>query len=88
MESKTDFKGINKKSRDRVRELFQIHSIAVEDKTAVKHNQFLALLKSRYGYSNDKAVVELERLVRQFYTANESLGVHHARPNSKRLSIR
>ena len=85
MESKTDLKGISKKSRDRVRELFHIHSVAGQDITAAKHNQFLALLKSRYGYSNDKAVVELERLLRQFDITNKSLGVNRARPNSKRL---
>jgi hypothetical protein len=81
MESKTAPKGIRKKTRDRARELFHIHRIADEDKTVVKHDKFLALLKSRYGYSNDKAVVELERLLRQFDTTNESLGVHHGRTN-------
>jgi hypothetical protein len=83
MERKTDVKGLSKQSRDRVRELFHKQNIADEDKTGAKPDQFLALLKSRYGYSNDKAVVELKRLLKQFYTMNKSLGIHRERLISK-----
>ncbi len=46
-----------------------------------KQARLLALLKVRYGYTNEKAVNELERLLRQFYITNKSLGTHHARPD-------
>jgi hypothetical protein len=83
MERKTDIQGLSKQSRDRVRELFHKQILVDEDKTGAKHAQFLGLLKNRYGYSNDKAVVELERLLKQFDSMNKSLGIHRDRPNSK-----
>jgi hypothetical protein len=48
-----------------------------------KRERFMALLKSRYGYTNEKAVEELARLLRQFYRTNRSLGIHHGKPNFK-----
>jgi hypothetical protein len=53
-------------------------TIADPAKTNVKRARFLAMLSSRYGYTNDKAVDELERLLTQFYKSNKSLGIHHA----------
>ena len=46
-----------------------------------KRKQLLVLLKARYGYTNEKAVDELARLMKQFYIINKSLGTHHARPD-------
>jgi len=45
-----------------------------------KRERFLALLKRRYGYTNDQAVDELERLLVQFARTNNSLNPH--RPHS------
>jgi len=46
-----------------------------------KHDQLLALLKNRYGYTNEKAVNELERLLKQFYKMNRSLGIPGPKQN-------
>jgi hypothetical protein len=56
------------------------------DKIDVKHARFLELLKSEYGYTNENAIAELERLLRQFSKINRSLGIHHARSGKKPLS--
>ena len=76
-------KGQNKKTRVRVRELLGKHNVGDPDQINAKRERFLALLESRYGYTNVKAVDELERLLRQFYRTNKSLGIHPARPNFK-----
>jgi len=73
----------SKQSRSKVHELLSKHSIEDPDKPNVKREQFLALLKGRHGYTNEKAVDELERLLKQFYRMNRSIGIHHARLNSK-----
>lgn len=44
-----------------------------------KREQFLAILKDKFGYTNEKAVDELERLLKQFYTTNKSLGIRRSR---------
>jgi hypothetical protein len=49
-------------------------------KINVKRERFLAMLSSRYGYTNDKAIDELERLLTQFYKTNKSLGVYRDHP--------
>jgi hypothetical protein len=71
----------SKQNRSRVHELLSKHSVEDPDKTNAKRERFLALLKSRYGYTNEKAVDELERLLKQFYIMNRSLGIHRARLN-------
>ncbi len=75
--------GQTKPTQSRVHELLSKHSIEEPDKTNPKRDRFLALLKNRYGYSNDKAVDELERLLKQFYRTNRSLTIHRKRPNLK-----
>jgi len=45
----------------------------------LKRERFLAVLKNEYGYTNDKAVDELERLLRQFHSTNKSLGIRRSR---------
>ena len=76
-------KGQSKQTRVRVHELLSKHSVEDPDKTNPKRERFLALLKSRYGYTNEKAVDELERLLKQFYRTNRSLNYHRTRPNHK-----
>ena len=71
----------NTKPRNTGRGLLSKHTIEDVDKASAKHEQFLALLKKQYGYTNEKAVDELERLLKLFYTMNKSLGIHHARTN-------
>lgn len=72
-----------KPTYSRVHELLSKHSVEDPDQTNPKRDRFLALLKNRYGYSNDKAVDELERLLKQFYRTNRSLTIHRKRPNLK-----
>ena len=76
-------KGQSEHSRGRARELLKIHSIEDPDKTNAKREQFLSMLKKQYGYTNEKAVDELERLLKLFYTMNRSLGIHSVRTNFK-----
>ncbi len=47
-----------------------------------KHELLLSVLKHDYGYVNDKAVTELERLLRQFQSINK-----YSRCHSKRLKF-
>ena len=68
--------GQNKQTHSRVSELLSKHRIGYPDKSNAKRERFLAMLKSRYGYTNEKAVDELERLLKQFYSMNRSLGSH------------
>jgi len=79
------FKIVKAQSRQtrgsKVRELLSKHGVGDPDKPNTKREKFLALLKSRYGYNNEKAVDELERLLKQFYRTNRSLGIHRPRPN-------
>jgi hypothetical protein len=79
--------GQGKQTLDRVHELLSKHSAEYPHLTNPKRERFLALLKTRYGYTNDKAVDELERLLKQFYKMNRSLGVHRLRSNSRHSSI-
>ena len=69
-----------KRTRTKVRDLLSKHSVDDPDKANAKRERFLFLLKNRYGYTNEKAVSELERLLRQFYKMNKSLGIHRTRP--------
>ena len=71
-----------KKPSNKVHELLIKHSIQDPNLPNPKRERFLALMKSRYGYTNDKAIDELKRLLRQFYRTNKSLGIHHSRTNS------
>lgn len=44
-------------------------------KVRARRERLLALLKSRYGYINEQAVDEMERLLKQFVVTNRSLGI-------------
>jgi hypothetical protein len=72
-----------KKIRGKVHELLSKHSVENPELVNAKRERFLARLKSQFGYTNDKAVDELERLLKQFYGINKNLSTHRARPNSK-----
>jgi hypothetical protein len=76
-------KGRSKQPRGRIRELLSEISVDDAEKTSAKRERFLTLLKRQYGYTNDKAVDELERLLTQFYRINKSLGFHRSRLNYK-----
>jgi hypothetical protein len=69
-----------KPARSKVRELLSIHSVEDPEKANPKRERFLALLKNRYSYTNEKAVDELERILKQFYRMNKGLGIHRIRP--------
>jgi hypothetical protein len=70
-------------TRGRIRELLSKLSVEDSDGATVKRDRFLALLKSQFGYTNEKAVDELERLLKQFNRINQSLGIHRSRLNFK-----
>jgi len=72
-------KSQRKPTQGRVHQLINKHSRENGEKTNAKRERFLALLVSRNGYSNEKAVSELERLLKEFYRNNRSSGVHHIR---------
>ena len=46
-----------------------------------KRQRLLALLKNRYSYTNEQAVDEMERLLKQFDRTNRSLGIRQKRSN-------
>jgi hypothetical protein len=71
------------KTRERVRDLMSKHSIEEPVNPVAQRERFLALLKRQYGYTNDKAVDEMERLLKQFHTMNRSLTFHRPRPIHK-----
>jgi hypothetical protein len=66
--------------RGRVRALKVEPTIEDPVKPNVKRKRFLALLERQYGYTNDKAIDELERLLTQFYRTNKSLEMHRTHP--------
>jgi hypothetical protein len=68
-------------SHDKDQGLLSKQNVEDTDRAITKHEHFLALLKKQYGYTNEKAVDELERLLKLFYTMNKSLGIHHAQTN-------
>lgn len=77
-------RGQNLTTRNKVRESFGIYSSVDPDKVNAKRERFLALLSRQYGYTNDKAVDELERILKEFYRVNRLLGFQRSRGKSKR----
>jgi len=80
-------KAPNKQSQTIARELLSKHNVEDPNEANPKRELFLALLKSRYGYTNEKAVDELERLLKQFYKMNTSLGINRTRPIFRRKHV-
>ena len=83
MTDKIISKDQSKQPRSKVRELLSKHDSGDPDQPNAKRERFLALLKKRYGFTNEKAVDELERLLKQFYRTNRSLGIHRIQSNFK-----
>ena len=71
------------RQRSRMRDLLIKPGVVESEIINAKREKFLALLSSRYGYTNEKAVDELERLLKQFHRINKSLGFHRTRMNMK-----
>ncbi len=82
-----DIKRASKTAHGRVGELLNKHSIDYPDRPNPKREKFLTMLKEQYGYTNEQSVAELERLLKQFYRTNESLGIRRSRVCSKPTSV-
>ena len=67
---------MSKPERGRVGDLLKKHSIEYPDRPNPKREKFLARLKEQYGFTNEQSVAELEKLLKQFYRTNKSLGIH------------
>ena len=76
-------KAPGKQIRGRVHEMVSKPGVEDPAKDTTKREQFLTLLKKQYGYTNEKAIDELERLLKQFYKMNKSLGIRRSRPDFK-----
>jgi hypothetical protein len=72
---------LKKQVRGRGRDFWSKQRMPGSNKLESKRERLLAYLQSAYGYTNDKAVAELERLLKQFHEMNESLGIHDVRPD-------
>lgn len=70
-------------SRNRTRgdadELLDHQNIENPNFKSEKRARFLAKLNARYGYSNEKSVDEMTRILKDFFNTNKSLGIHHTR---------
>ncbi|GAP13607.1 hypothetical protein LARV_01362 [Longilinea arvoryzae] len=76
-------KRIPKKPYGKVHDLLRKHSAEDPDKINRKREQFLTLIRNRYGYTNEKAVDELKRLLGQFYRTNRSFSQDRTRLKPK-----
>ncbi len=83
-----DIERMRKPGRGRVGELLDKHSIEYPDRPNPKREKFLATLKEQYGYTNEQSIAELERLLKQFYRTNKSLGIHRPRLSLKPISAK
>jgi len=72
-------KRMQKQPNGKVHELLKNHSAEGLDKVNVKRDRFLTHLKNQYGYANEEAEFELERLLRQFYGINRSYNMNRIR---------
>jgi hypothetical protein len=86
MENKNVVNGQSAPIRRKVRELLSERGLENPEKNT-KRERFLDVLKNRYGYTNEKAIDELERLLKQFYRTNRSLGIRRARTNYVRRLV-
>jgi hypothetical protein len=76
-------KGLDIQVEDSVQELLNKNSDEDTDMTSVKHEQFTALLKTRYGYTNEKAAEDVERRLKQFNRMDRASGIPRPRPHFK-----
>lgn len=70
-----------------VRDLLNKYNVEDPNKNKVKRDKLLTMLKNRYGYSNEKATDELERLLKIFYRKNSSSGVRRSQAKSKQSGM-
>ena len=68
----------------KVHDLVNNRSSKDPDKINARRERFLFMLKKQYGYTNERAVDELERLLKQFYRTNRSIGVYRSLSNFRR----
>ncbi|HWQ04837.1 MAG TPA: hypothetical protein VN452_05740 [Longilinea sp.] len=68
-----------KQPRGKVRDLLMKHHAGETDEVNEKRDRFLIRLKNQFGYANEEAVDELERLLRQFYRINQSFNTNRTR---------
>ena len=73
----------SKKIRESVRELMSKQSNADPVNAIAQRERLMAFLKKQYGYTNEKAVNEMERLLKQFRMMNKNLTFHRSRPMHK-----
>ena len=73
-----------KQANVKVHDLVNNRSSKDPDKINARRERFLAMLKKQYGYTNEKAVDEMERLLKQFYGMNRSIGVYRSLSNFRR----
>jgi hypothetical protein len=75
-------------TRGRANELLRSHRVEKPGKTNIKREQFLVMLKNRHGYTNEKAVEELDRLLTQYYRGSRRLSVQRTRADLKRAVLK
>jgi hypothetical protein len=78
-----NFKGQRNENRLRVRKMLKKDQTEDLGKPNTRRERFVGLLEKRYGYTNEKAVDEFERLLKQFYRMDRSSGIPRARSNFK-----
>lgn len=74
---------MHKQPHGKVHELLKNHGVDDQGKVNMKREQFLTLLKQRYGYANEGAHDEMKRLLRQFYRMDRSFRLDRIRLNLK-----
>jgi hypothetical protein len=79
--------GQNNQACDKPRMFYGSHRVESPAKIRAKRERLLTVLKSRYGYTNDLAVDEMERLLKQFDKTNKSLGIRRAKTDTPQQSV-
>jgi hypothetical protein len=78
----------NKQTHSSARDWISKNNIEKPVKQNAKRERFLTFLKGRHGYTNEEAVDELDRLLKQFYRMNKCSGIYRTSSNSKDLKGR
>lgn len=76
-------KWTRKQPHGKVRELVLKYNAEEPIPFNVKRQRFLSRLKNQFGYANEAAIEELERLLRQFYKMNRGNHTDRARLRPK-----
>jgi hypothetical protein len=59
--------------------LWSQHSDSGRNRVEARSVHFLTLLQDRFGYTKAKAIDELERLLKLFYSEKKRIGIPHIR---------